>query len=327
MTMRACLAALLTLFLVPSVFAADVPGSKDPPGMKRYEGSEIIGYHAPKFDEYVLPLGLATSFGPAKYEKSQPVEGQLSRYTYVAPAGRTPAELLRNYRSEFDRLGIEVLYEKRAGERGWFGPTFDKFAEEDGLGQILAYNEAEDRLLVGRTKAARPSYYVVFVTAYKDGIIPERLKSTIQKGRALAHVVVVAADAVQQKMVFVNADEMKKTLQEQGRIALYGIYFDTDKDVVKAESAPTLKEIARLMTANPTLKLHVVGHTDNQGKADYNLDLSRRRAASVVRELTGSLAINASRLDSFGAGLYAPAASNDTEDGRAKNRRVELVAW
>lgn len=327
MIKRAFAAGLMTIFAAASLFAADVPGSKDPPGMKRYEGSEIIGYHAPKFDEYVLPLGITTTFGPPKYEKSQPVEGQLSRYTYVAPAGRTPAELLRNYRAEFDRLGIELLYEKRAGERGWFGPTFDKFAEEDGLGQILAYNEAEDRLLVGRTKTASPSYYVVFVTAYKDGIVPERLKSTVQKGRALAHVVVVASDVVEQKMVFVNADEMKKALQEQGRVALYGIYFDTDKDVVKPESAATLKEIAKLMTANPALKLHVVGHTDNQGKADYNLDLSRRRAASVLRELTSSLGVNATRLDSFGAGPYAPAAPNDNENGRAKNRRVELVSW
>ena len=100
-----------------------------------------------------------------------------------------------------------------------------------------------------------------------------------------------------------------------------------DKDVVKPESAPTLKEIAKLLTTNASLRLHVVGHTDNQGKADYNLDLSRRRAASVVRELTGSLGVAATRLDSFGAGLYAPTAPNDTEPNRAKNRRVELVAW
>jgi outer membrane protein OmpA-like peptidoglycan-associated protein len=70
-----------------------------------------------------------------------------------------------------------------------------------------------------------------------------------------------------------------------------------------------------------------VGHTDNQGRADYNLDLSRRRAASVVRELAGKYGIAPERLDSFGCGLYAPVASNENEDGRAKNRRVELVQW
>jgi outer membrane protein OmpA-like peptidoglycan-associated protein len=70
-----------------------------------------------------------------------------------------------------------------------------------------------------------------------------------------------------------------------------------------------------------------VGHTDNQGKPDYNLDLSRRRAASVLRELTSKNGIAADRLDSFGCGLYAPVASNESEEGRAKNRRVELVKW
>jgi len=99
----------------------------------------------------------------------------------------------------------------------------------------------------------------------------------------------------------------------------------TNKDAVKAESQPTLAEIAKLLKSNPSLRLHVVGHTDNQGKSDYNLDLSRRRAASVVAELTGKQGIAANRLDSFGCGMYSPVASNDAEEGRAKNRRVELV--
>ena len=137
--------------------AADVPGSKDPPGMKRYEGSEIIGYREPKFDEYLLPLGAPTSQSPPKYVKSLAIEGQVSRYAYVAPAGRTATELLRNYKLEFARLGLETLYEKGTGERGWFGPTLDKIVVEDGLSQILAYNEADERVLVGKSKGAKPS--------------------------------------------------------------------------------------------------------------------------------------------------------------------------
>jgi len=96
---------------------------------------------------------------------------------------------------------------------------------------------------------------------------------------------------------------------------------------VKPESQPTLAEIAKLMKSDTSLRLHVVGHTDNQGKPDYNLDLSRRRAASVVAQLTGAYGIAANRLDAFGCGVYAPVASNEAEAGRAKNRRVELVRW
>jgi len=306
--------------------AADVPGSKDPPGMKRYEGSEIIGYREPKFDEYLLPLGAPTSQSPPKYVKSLAIEGQVSRYAYVAPAGRTATELLRNYKLEFARLGLETLYEKGTGDRGWFGPTLDKIVVEDGLSQILAYNEADERVLVGKSKGAKPTYYMVFVTSYKDGLIPDRLTSVIQKGRALAELVVVAPDALEQKMTFVNADEMKREMNDTGKVALYGILFDTDKDLVKPESQPTITEIVKLLKSDAALKIHVVGHTDNQGKPEYNLDLSRRRAASVVHALA-ALGIAGDRLDSFGAGVYAPIASNETEEGRTKNRRVELTRW
>src|SRR5437660_1033041 len=120
---------LFALVFVPALLAADLEGSKDPAGMKRYEGSEIIGYRAPKFDEYVVPLSAPTEMNPPKYTKSLPVDGQISRYTYIAPAGRTSTELLRNYKLEFQRLGLDTVYEKKAGERGWFGPTYDKIAE------------------------------------------------------------------------------------------------------------------------------------------------------------------------------------------------------
>jgi outer membrane protein OmpA-like peptidoglycan-associated protein len=132
---------------------------------------------------------------------------------------------------------------------------------------------------------------------------------------------------MEKKMTFVNADDMQQAIHDSGKVALYGLYFDTDKDAIKSESQPTLAEIAKLMKTVPTLRLHVVGHTDNQGKPDYNLDLSRRRAASVVAELTSKYSIAASRLDAFGCGVYSPVASNEAEAGRAKNRRVELAQW
>jgi OmpA-OmpF porin, OOP family len=327
-TFQSMLAVCIFCFLTLLTSAAqDVPNSKDPAGMKRYEGSALIGYRVPKFDEYLLPLGPPTGTEPVAYEKSAPVEGQVSYYTYLAPAGRSPAEVFRNYKQEFQRLSIDVQYEKKAGEHGWFGPTFDKLASETDLSQILGYDEADERLLVGKSRDAKPSYYLVFVTAYQDGVIPERLQERIAKGQALAALVVVTAETMEKKMAFVNADDMKQSLHDSGKVALYGLYFDTDKDVVKPESQPTLAEIAKLLKSEPSLRVHVVGHTDNQGKAEYNLDLSRRRATSVARELTGKYGVAGNRLDAFGCGVYAPVASNEAEDGRAKNRRVELVQW
>jgi OmpA-OmpF porin, OOP family len=326
---RSSLIAVCLFSVIAAVVSAgqDVQNSKDPAGMKRYEDSELIGYRAPKFDEYLLPLGPPTSSTPPEYEKSKGIEGQVSYYTYLAPAGRSPAEVFRNYKQEFQRLGMETQYEKAGGQHGWFGPTFETIATENDLSQILEYDEADERLLVGKSKGSSPSYYVVFVTAYQDGVIPERLQGRVAKGRVLAQLVVVTPDVMEKKMTFVNSDDMKQSIHDSGKVALYGLYFDTDKDVVKPESQPTLAEIAKLLNSDPTLRVHVVGHTDNQGKPDYNLDLSRRRAASILRELTTKYAIAANRLDAFGCGVYSPIASNEAEEGRAKNRRVELVQW
>jgi outer membrane protein OmpA-like peptidoglycan-associated protein len=295
--------------------------------MKRYDGSEIIGYRAPKFDEFLLPLGPPISMAPPAYQKSLKVEGLVSRYTYVAPAGRSPAELLRNYKLEFQRLALLTVYEKTASERGWFGPTLDQIADEDQIGQILAYNEAQERVLVAKSKDAKPTYYYVFVTAYHDGVVPNRLEGIVGKDRGLVELIVVAPEQMEKRMAFVNADEMSKSLADSGKVVLYGIYFDTAKDTIRTDSQPTLQEIVKLLTSESKLKVRIVGHTDNQGKPDYNLDLSRRRAANIVRELTTKSGVAAERLDSFGCGLYAPVASNESEEGRAKNRRVELVSW
>jgi hypothetical protein len=94
------------------------------------------------------------------------VEGLLSRYTYVAPEGRTPAELFRNYQLEFQRLNLVTLFEKGTNVSGWFGPTLGRAASKDGLGQILSYNEAQERVLTGKSKDPQPVWYFVFVTAY-----------------------------------------------------------------------------------------------------------------------------------------------------------------
>jgi outer membrane protein OmpA-like peptidoglycan-associated protein len=255
------------------------------------------------------------------------VEGLLSRYTYIAPEGRTPAEVFRNYKLEFQRLNITTLYEKGPEARGWFGPELQHAADEDGVGQILAYNEAQERVLAGKSKDAQPVSYFVFVTAYKDGVIPERLSEVVKKDRTLVHLVVVAPEKMEERMEFVSAADMAHALTDTGKVALYGIHFDTGEDTLRPDSKPTLDEIGRLMSTDAQMRVRIVGHTDNQGAPDYNLDLSRRRAAAVLRVLTEQYRIAPARLDSFGCGLYAPVASNANEEGRAKNRRVELVKW
>jgi outer membrane protein OmpA-like peptidoglycan-associated protein len=137
-------------------------------------------------------------------------------------------------------------------------------------------------------------------------------------------ITMVEKEAMTQDIV-ADAAAFAADLKATGHVAVYGIYFDSGKADLKPESKPALEEIAKLLAADPSLKLWVVGHTDSEGTAASNVDLSNRRAAAVIRELTGTHKVAANRLAPFGNGPYAPVATNDSEDGRAKNRRVELV--
>ena len=139
-----------------------------------------------------------------------------------------------------------------------------------------------------------------------------------------AQLTIAELGAIENKMV--DAAAMAKGLGETGHIALYGIYFDTDKAMLKPESRPTLEQIAKLLTGQPQLNVFIVGHTDNQGAYDYNLDLSRRRAEAVAAELVKSYRIAQARLRTAGVGFLAPVGSNASDSGRALNRRVELVS-
>jgi outer membrane protein OmpA-like peptidoglycan-associated protein len=125
--------------------------------------------------------------------------------------------------------------------------------------------------------------------------------------------------------VVADAKSLMSDIQATGHASVYGIYFDFDKADIKPESESALKEIAKLLQENSSLKLHVVGHTDNVGNIDYNMKLSKARADAVVKELTTRYKVSAQKLKAYGVGSLAPVASNKTDEGRAKNRRVELV--
>jgi OOP family OmpA-OmpF porin len=136
----------------------------------------------------------------------------------------------------------------------------------------------------------------------------------------------VVEEAAMTQQVSANAATMGADIERTGKVAVYGIFFDTDQAVIKPESEPTLQEIAQLLENNPDLQLFVVGHTDATGGLGHNMQLSEERAAAVVEALASRCGIERGRLEAHGVGPLAPVASNASEDGRAKNRRVELVA-
>jgi OOP family OmpA-OmpF porin len=334
----------LALLAAPNVFAQlrDAKGSKDHPMVSRYDGSVIIGYDARKFDEFELPLGALQRpediRGEPTLAKSQRLEGRVTRILYVAPENRSPLEVLRNYEQELKKAGFQSLYacarEACGVEDGWLS-KFYLYTQNRQLsntpppgtgkppGQMSenAFSFPKDqRYLAAKLARAEGDVYTsVYVATETFDHYPET------SGRALVLLDVIETVPMETGMVTVDAAAMAKDIAATGRVALYGIYFDTDKTDIKPESHPTLQEIAKLLKQDAGLKLYVVGHTDNVGGYDYNTKLSQRRAASVVNNLTTKHGIQAARLRAAGVGLLAPVAPNDTEAGRAKNRRVELV--
>jgi outer membrane protein OmpA-like peptidoglycan-associated protein len=147
----------------------------------------------------------------------------------------------------------------------------------------------------------------------------------ISLGLSYAQVDIVEMKAMDSGLVAVNAEMLAGGIRSEGHVSVYGIYFDTGKSEIKPESQAALEEIAKMLRQEPSLQVRIVGHTDNVGGFEMNMELSRARAAAVVAALAGEHGVEASRLEAYGVGPLAPVATNTTEEGKSKNRRVEIV--
>jgi OOP family OmpA-OmpF porin len=310
---RSVFAACLLLGL-SAPFAAghdqDVEGSKDHPLISRYPGSVIKNYLTKEFDEVTLPLGKVID---QKFAKSQHLEGKVTRIVYAAPQGRSVLEVFRNYQGALKKAAFETLF--TCGPQDCYA-SGGSSPRVYGSGDYDDYWGPDHGIRYVSAKLARPEgdVYVSVLVDDQGGL-----------GGPGVDLYVIEMKPMESELITVDAASLANDINRTGHASVYGIYFDTGKADIKPESDATLKEIAKLLQGDAKLKLYVVGHTDNQGALDLNMDLSRRRAEAVLAALTTKYAVPAGRLRAYGSGPYAPVASNDSEDGRAKNRRVELV--
>ena len=298
---------ILSVAALPPCFAADVAGSADYPAIGRFAGSEIKAYKIENYGQTVLATGAVKSAADAE-KTSRKVEGKITRIVYRVPPGSAALEVFRNFEARVSEAGYETIF---SGGPGEIRPYEFKYKHPVEILEKISISDAIHYLAAKKTAGGGEVYLSVLVSPHSGG---DGLR-----------VRLIAAETKAMEMQMVDAKKMRLDIGETGKVALYGIYFDQDKAVTKPESKPALDEIAKLLGAVPSLKLIVVGHTDNAGGFDYNLDLSRRRAKAVVAALISGYGIAQNRLRSEGVGYLAPAASNDTEEGRALNRRVELV--
>jgi OmpA-OmpF porin, OOP family len=191
--------------------------------------------------------------------------------------------------------------------------------DRSGLEVVRNYENAI-RKIGGKIQASDPQRWVNGIIVI-DG---KEVWAQAEKGNGKIWLRIVRAKGMDQ-IIVADAASFANDLKSTGHVAVEGIYFDTASAKLKPESANAVGQIARLLKEDPGLTVYVVGHTDTVGNVDANLKLSRERAESVTASLIGDHGIAAARLRSFGNGPFAPVASNATDDGRARNRRVELV--
>lgn len=323
--------AMVTVLVLLCWPALAAEPAKDHPLVGRYEGAVLEGYKSNAFDEVGLIQGPLQNWGGAKPDLLR-LEGKVSLYYYKLPAGRSLLEVQRNYESSLKAKGFDVLfgcattnascYKPRPGSSDTTAP-FDFALALDNpewprLGTrsdfVRNYFTVSGRYTLARKSVPGGSVYASIALAEHNAEVGNH-----------AFVRVVESKAMEgEKIVFIDATAMQKGLSDAGRINLYGIQFDLDKDTVKPESQTTLDEMSKLMRTSPQLRLQVVGHTDAQGDTTHNKNLSQRRSVAVIAALVKA-GVDPRRLTTRGAGAAEPIASNDNEGGRAKNRRVELV--
>lgn len=316
---RAIAAAVLAFAGSFNAFAAsslkDLAGGKDHPMISRYEGSVLYTYGESSLAQARL----------IDRENGQPVarsvEGRINNRLYWAPKGTSALEIFRNYQQSLQAAGFETMFscETQQCEKQNVQNKVKEFP------RVAKWVETDATVDATFDSGIQPAFH--YLSARKQagaGFIYVQV-AMAGAGRVRQFVQVIEPAQAALGKVAVDAKAIGAGLQRDGKIALYGVNFDTNKAVLRADSAPQLESMAEALKAQPGMKFLIVGHTDNQGDIDANLALSQKRAQAVVEALTGKYAIPAARLSARGVASFAPVSTNASEEGRSRNRRVELV--
>lgn len=295
--------ALLGLALLigaPSTAAAQwnerhVEGARETKYMKFYPQARVSDYAVWDFDAAEVVTGYKKDADEPVQRET--VEGKVIRYTTEHKPQTSPLAIVRNYENVLKAQGFVVIVAGRETQ-------FPGIPVNGSSGAFGAFRLDRD---------GAPAVWInVSAWEHSGGEDPT------------SEVTIVEIKAMEQQLQKGSAEDMLRDLQQAGRVAVYGINFDTGKATIRPDSEKVLDEILKLATQNPNLKLRIEGHTDNVGGSAANKKLSEDRAAAVRAWLVQK-GVRAASLSATGLGDSKPAADNSSEDGRARNRRVELV--
>lgn len=309
------LVAAIVALVAQGARAQDIAGASDHPLVGRYLGSEITYFEERAYDEIALPDRIVPA-GEDRAPEGWTVDlaGAVTSIRYEGPEDRSALEVMRNYQQALEANGFKTVVfcvREDCVERGGISSFWD--AARGGIGMPTTWDTSI--YLLAQSNGAHVGMLAVETQARSGTVLVPHVAVTV-----------VESDAMDTDQIgFVEASAMEEAFAQDGRIAIYGIYFDFDSATLQPESDAQIAELARLLSENADLDVVIVGHTDSLGGFEYNLGLSQRRAQAVVDALVSQYGIAAARLTPAGAGMVAPVATNRTEDGRALNRRVDIV--
>ncbi|HVY43860.1 MAG TPA: DUF4892 domain-containing protein [Hyphomicrobiaceae bacterium] len=304
-----------------------MPGSADHPLVGRFEGSTIIYYKQSADDQAALlqaPHDYGTlldnnALGDRSGSEWLSVEGRITKIRYEMPPGHGSFEVDNGLASKLEGQGFKLVF-SCDNAKCFTGALNDDYL----LGQQLDTDNSDT------TRYFTNLHYFLAALNDPQGSAPTYVSLLVGEDKALTTAFVEVVEPLgggqRAQDTSVNADQMATQLADTGSVNIYGLHFATNSAALNPDSIPTLDQIAQLLHNQPQLRLAVVGHTDNQGSEDYNLGLSQQRALTVATTLVDKYGIPPQRLEPSGRGFSQPVASNDTAEGRAQNRRVELIA-
>jgi len=332
----------------PPLPTADVGGSADSPVLQRYEGSLVLSYEKRHFDSATFPLSKLEfvagkrdnhNNGIAEPKQKKTAEGELTHLVYVLPEQRSPLEAARFFQGVIKAKKGKLLYECKAPDCG--GSETGNSLGGGGNMSLPMYIRNGDQITdpawslpwcTAFVKLTELRYFVAELPA-QGAVVSVQVASmpdatgtcSALHGRTLAVVDVVQSKGQPSFASGSAGAPLARTLAAEGKATLTGLDFQPNSAALSAEARSALTPVAELLNASPELRVLVVDHTDNEGGYQRNADLSKKRADAIVKVLVDQFKIKRERLTPVGAGSAAPLASNKSPDGRAKNRRVELV--
>jgi OmpA-OmpF porin, OOP family len=311
MKKSAFLFSIVALMISTNLFAqrtTDIEGSKDYPLLSRFKGSIIEWYQVRNFDRYFI-----LSLNDNKISNFE-IDGKITRIQYSVGKEHSVFEIFNSYENSLKGSDFEILTslnDKNCGANLQEQLYNDEF---NGLNKLPreALNPGDDEFyyLAAKKNIENKNIFIVVYTAF-------------ERGDLLVTFDAIEVQALEKGLVTVK--DLDSDLSQNGHIAIYGIHFDSGKSEIKQESTQTLKNIAEFLNTHPNKKYIIAGHTDNEGNFDVNLKLSLERANAVLNELVTNYNVKVTQLKAYGDGSTAPIATNTTDEGRAKNRRVEIV--